>query len=297
MPTTIANPIQIRTANFLKNSNFAVIQGAASGTVPNSLALPTATAGYLGETEWGVAAAGGTPTYAFSQINENVTFTGAASTTAIHLLQRLESRDANKLKNKTVTLSCEISNSLLTSVTWELFNPSTTDDAHGTIAVPTQTLISNGTFTVSSTLTRYSATVVLPANASRGLEVRLRVGAQVSGTWVVSRLQLEEGSTATSFSCGNQSEELSRCQRYFDTGTHYEAGYNTSGFFWERDILFTPKFTALTAIATSGITFGGFAGLVNINVTSKKFTYRTDASVNTGQHFVSFSWSAFAHIP
>ena len=206
--------------NLFKNPNFAVIQGTASGTLANSTALPTASLGYLGETEWCIAAAGGTPAYAFSAVDEQVTFTGAASTTAIYLLQRLESRDTNRLKNKTVTFSCEISNSLLTSVIWEVFCPTTTNDIHGTIASPTQTLIASGTFTVSSTLTRYSATFALPDLASRGLEIRLRVGAQISGTWVVSRLQLEEGSVVTDFNCGNFGQELINCKRHFQIITN-----------------------------------------------------------------------------
>lgn len=206
---------QVARKNVLKNPNFAVIQGTASGTLANSLALPTASLGYLGETEWCIAASGGTPAYAFSSLDERVTFTGAASTTAIYLLQRLESRDTNRIKSKTVTFSCEISNSLLTSVIWEVFRPTTSNDVHGTIATPTQTLIASGTFTVSSTLTRYSATFALPDLASRGLEVRLRVGAQTSGTWVVSRLQLQEGSIATDFNCDDYGIELQKCNRYF----------------------------------------------------------------------------------
>ena len=202
--------------NYFKNPNFAVIQGTASGTLANSTALPTASLGYLGETEWCIAASGGTPAYAFSAVDERVTFTGAASTTAIYLLQRLESRDTNRLKGKTVTFSCEISNSLLTSVIWEVFRPTTTNDVHGTIASPTQTLIASGTFTVSSTLTRYSATFALPDLASRGLEIRLRVGAQTSGTWVVSRLQLEEGSVATTYVSSDYPSELRRCRRYYE---------------------------------------------------------------------------------
>ena len=215
MATDLVNPSKSFNPNLLKNSNFAVIQGAASGTLANSTALPTASLGYLGETEWCIAASGGTPAYAFSAVDERVTFTGAASTTAIYLLQRLESLDTNRLKNKTVTFSCEISNSLLTSVIWEVFSPTTTNDVHGTIATPTQTLVASGTFTVNSTLTRYSATFALPDLTSRGLEVRLRVGAQTSGTWVVSRLQLEEGSVATGFNCGDYDRELQKCQRYF----------------------------------------------------------------------------------
>ena len=211
----VNNPAAGIGKNYFKNPNFAVIQGTASGTLANSTALPTASLGYLGETEWCIAASGGTPAYAFSAVDESVTFTGAASTTAIYLLQRLESLDTNRLKNKTVTFSCEISNSLLTSVIWEVFRPTTTNDAHGTIASPTQTLVASGTFTVNSTLTRYSATFALPDLASRGLEIRLRVGAQTSGTWVVSRLQLEEDSVATAFNCGDYGRELQKCQRYF----------------------------------------------------------------------------------
>ena len=216
--------------NYFKNPNFAVIQGTASGTLANSTALPTASLGYLGETEWCIAASGGTPAYAFSALDERVTFTGAASTTAIYLLQRLESRDTNRIKGKTVTFSCEISNSLLTSVIWEVFRPTTTNDVHGTIASPTQTLVASGTFTVSSTLTRYSATFALPDLASRGLEIRLRVGAQTFGTWTVSRLQLEEGSVVTDFNCGDYSEELRKCQRYFETSYPSGVTIGTSNF-------------------------------------------------------------------
>ena len=214
----VNNPAAGIGKNYFKNPNFAVIQGTASGTLANSTALPTASLGYLGETEWCIAASGGTPAYAFSALDESVTFTGAASTTAIYLLQRLESRDTNRLKGKTVTFSCETSNSLLTSVIWEVFRPTTSDDVHGTIATPTQTLIASGTFTVSSTLTRYSATFALPSEASKGLEVRLRVGAQTSGTWVVSRLQLEEGGVATDFNCEDYQSNLLKCVRYYKTG-------------------------------------------------------------------------------
>ena len=201
--------------NYLKNSIFSVIQGTASGTLSNSLTLPTASLGYPGEAEWCIAASGGTPTYAFSSTSQSLTLTGATGTTAIHVLQRIESIDANTLKSKQVTLSVELSNSFLTTVTWEVFRPTTTADTHGTIATPTQTLIASGTWTVTSTLTRYSATVTLPVEVSNGLEVRFRVGAQTSGTWVISRPKLEEGSTATAFTCDDAAIELIKCQRYF----------------------------------------------------------------------------------
>jgi hypothetical protein len=203
--------------NYLINPNFKVIQGAVSGTLANSNALPNQSLGYLGKTNWYECATGGTPTYAYNATNESVTFTGAASTTNIYFGQRIESSNVVTLANKvaTMTLSVELSNSLLTAVTWEIFRPTTSNDVHGTIGTPTQTLIASGTWNVNSTLTRYNASFTLPTSASTGLDIRLRVGAQTSGTWVISRLKLEEGSIPTTFSCEDYSQELFKCQRHF----------------------------------------------------------------------------------
>lgn len=214
----VNNPAAGIGRNYFKNPNFQVIQGTASGTLANSTALPTASLGYLGEAEWFQCAAGGTPAYAFSSANESITFTGAAGTTGIVFGQRIESRDMVSLANRlaTMTLSVEMSNTLITSIIWEVFRPTTTDNTHGTVGTPTQTLIASGTFTVTSTLTRYSATFTLPALASRGLDVRFRALNQTSGTWVIARPQLEEGSVATTFNSDSYSQELAKCQRYFE---------------------------------------------------------------------------------
>ena len=276
--------------NYFKNPNFAVIQGTASGTLANSTALPTASLGYPGETEWCIAASGGTPAYAFSAVDERVTFTGAASTTAIYLLQRLESRDTNRLKGKTVTFSCEISNSLLTSVIWEVFRPTTTNDVHGTIATPTQTLIASGTFTVSSTLTRYSATFALPDLASRGLEIRLRVGAQTSGTWVVSRLQLEEGTVATDFNCQDYTEEIVRCQRYYSSGYIHSVNMSINLPIWFS--FPCPMLSSAPIIAPSSPVGGTTTyGIADVN----QFGYRYFSSSGAGS--TDYTVNISSHIP
>lgn len=261
---------QRTSRNLLKNPAFSVIQSRASGTIPNSLALPTASLGYSGETEWCLAATGGTPAYAFSAIDESLTITGASGITAMYLLQRIESRDTNRIKGKTVTFSVELSNSLLTSVIWEVFRPTTLADQHGTIASPTQTLIASGTFTVSSTLTRYTATFALPAEAALGLEVRLGVGAQTSGTWVVARPQLEEGAVATSFNCGDYLRELQKCLRYaycinasastqiFITGMAITSGASILSFVPMPENLFAAPILVISA--ANNFSFGGITG-------------------------------------
>jgi hypothetical protein len=142
-------------------------------------------------------------------------FTGAASVTAIGFGQRIEAANSYSLAGQTATLAVDISNSLLTSVTWTAYYANTTD-TFGTLASPTKTQIATGTFTVSSTLTRYQTQISVPAAATTGIEVLFTVAAQTSGTWVIGNVQLESGSVATPFEFRPIGYELSLCQRYYN---------------------------------------------------------------------------------
>jgi hypothetical protein len=141
-------------------------------------------------------------------------FTGAASVTAIGFGTRLEATNTLDLAGSTATLSVQLANSLLSTVTWTAFY-ATTADAFGTLASPTRTQIATGTFTVTSTLTTYSAQISVPSAATTGIEIVFTVGAQTSGTWTIDNFQLEAGSTATDFERRPIGTELALCQRYF----------------------------------------------------------------------------------
>jgi hypothetical protein len=147
-------------------------------------------------------------------------FTGAASVTAIGFGQRIEQKNSFDLANTTATLSCYISNSLLTTVTWTAYYANSAD-SFGTLASPTRTQISTGTFTVTSTRTQYSTNISIPSAATTGIEIVFTVGAQTSGTWIIDSVQLEKGSTATSFDYRPYGTELALCQRYFETSYDY----------------------------------------------------------------------------
>ena len=153
-------------------------------------------------------------TYASSK--NRYQFTGAASVTAIGLGQRIEASNSYDLANTTATLSCYISNSLLTSVTWTAYYATTTADTFGSLASPTVTQIATGTFTVSSTRTQYTTNISIPSAATTGIQIVFSVGAQTSGTWIIDSVQLEKGSTATSFDYRPYGTELSLCQRYYE---------------------------------------------------------------------------------
>jgi hypothetical protein len=141
-------------------------------------------------------------------------FTGAASVTAIGFGQRIESLNSGDMAGTTATLSVELSNTLLTTVTWTAFYANTTD-TFGTLASPTRTQIATGTFTVNSTLTRYSTQIAIPSAATTGIEIVFTVGAQTSGTWTIDNVQLEPGTVATPFERRQVGTELTLCQRYY----------------------------------------------------------------------------------
>jgi hypothetical protein len=153
-------------------------------------------------------------------------FTGAASVTAIGFAQRIETSNSYDLNNSTAVLSVDISNSLLTTVTWTAYYANTAD-TFGSLASPTRTQIATGTFTVTSTLTNYTTPISIPAAATTGIEIVFTVGAQTSGTWVIGNVQLEAGSSATPFERLSIGETLMLCQRYYEKTN--DGLYRTNG--------------------------------------------------------------------
>ena len=182
-------------------------------------------------------------------------FTGAASVTAIGFGQRIEAANCFDLAGSTATLSVELSNTLLTTVTWTAFYANTAD-TFGTLASPTRTQIATGTFTVNSTLTKYTTNISIPSAATTGIEIVFTVGAQTSGTWIIANVQFEAGPVATPFERRFFGQELLMCQRYFQSyGTANAWGIGSAitryGGFW-----FTP-FRASPTMTFINNTFGG----------------------------------------
>jgi hypothetical protein len=200
--------------NRIINGQMQIAQRATSATIT---AASTIAAGYSTVDRFYVYCTGANVTAAqvagSGAVKNNLQITGAASVTAVGIGQRIEQLNSYDLASSTATLSVNISNSLLTTVTWTAYYANTAD-TFGTLASPTRTQIATGTFTVTSTLTNYSTQISIPAAATTGIEVVFTVGAQTSGTWVIGNVQLEESSTATSFDYRPYGTELQLCQRY-----------------------------------------------------------------------------------
>jgi hypothetical protein len=221
-------------------------------------------------------------------------FTGAASVTGIGFGQRIEATNIYDLQSGTVTLGVDLANSLLTSVTWTAYYP-TSADSYGTFASPTRTSIATGTFTVTSTITRYSAQITLPANAANGLEIVFTVGAQTSGTWTVGNVQIEGGSTATPFERRPVGMELSLCQRYyFDaasgsaTVAHQLSATSTAAVATTLPMMNWPPMRTAPTTTVQNLTYANGSGLsLTITSPSTAQTYMTFSVAGTG--FVTFN--------
>lgn len=196
-------------------------------------------------------------------------FTGAASVTAIGFAQRIEAMHSADLAGTTATLSVDLSNSLLTTVTWTAYYANTTD-TFGTLASPTRTSIASGTFTVNSTVTNYTTQISIPSAASTGIEIVFSVGAQTSGTWVIGNVQFEAGSVATPLERRFYQQEYFLCCRYYQTfGSSFS--YGTGSAYVRFAGWWIVPFRATPTLVTSGGSWG-----------HDRFGYTTVLATNAG---------------
>ena len=226
--SNLAGPSNTGTAAILSSINGGPISGARNRIINGGMALDQRNAGASQTITAAAALAYSVDRWYAYCTGANVTgqrvqgasvgqfyyrFTGAASVTAIGFGQRIEQLNSADLAGATATLSVDLANSVLTTVTWTAYY-ATTADTFGTLASPTRTQIATGTFTVNSTVTRYSTQISVPAAATTGIEIVFSVGAQTSGTWTIGDVQLERGSVSTPMERRSYGQELALCQRY-----------------------------------------------------------------------------------
>ena len=220
-------------------------------------------------------------------------FTGAGSVTAIGFGQRIEQLNSADLAGTTATLSVDLANSVLTTVTWTAFYANTAD-TFGTLASPTRTQIATGTFTVNSTVTRYNTQISIPAAATTGIEIVFTVGAQTSGTWTIGDVQLEPGSVATPFERRSIGQELALCQRYYQHTIFVRIGGLSSsgiGFHGAGQLLVEMR-TAPTMVQRNVAYTGGTNSLSVGSISTTSFEFNANNSQNSGIGQAYYSASA-----
>lgn len=205
--------------NRIINGNMALAQRGTSATVTAGTTVPTASTGYPCVDRFFVYSTGANVTAAqvagSGATQYRLQITGAASVTAVGVGQRIEQMNSYDMAGSTATLSVDLANTALSTVTWTA-SYATTANTFGTIGTPTKTQIATGTFTVSSTVTNFSTQISIPAAATTGIEILFTVGAQTSGTFTVGNVQLTKSATAEAFDVRSVGTELALCQRYYE---------------------------------------------------------------------------------
>ena len=254
------------------NGAMQVAQRGTSGTSGSS--VPTTAPTYPSVDRWYAYATGATVTVAqvagTGAIKNNLQVTGAGTVTSVGVGQRIEQLNCYDLAGSTCTLSVNMSNSLLTTVTW------TASYATSANTWSAKTTISSGTFTVTSSLANYSAQIVVPAAATTGIEILFTVGAQTSGTWVIGNAQFEPSTTvATSFDYRPYGTELALCQRYYQkliaqtTNTDIGTGFCATTTQYRTYLMYPVVMrTNPTAIEQSGTVADYLVSIAGATVTS-----------------------------
>jgi hypothetical protein len=293
----LATTTDIMGRNRIINGNFFTAQRATSATVTAGTAVPTASTGYPCCDRWFVYSTGANVTAAQTtgigpapSAQFGLQVTGAASVTAIGIGQRIEVLNSYDMAGQTCTLSAFLSNSLLTTVTWTA-SYANSSYVFGTIGTPTKTQIATGTFTVTSSLAQYSASFSVPAAAKNGVEILFTVGAQTSGTFVVSNVQYETGSVATPFERLSYSTQLAQCQRYYSQLTVPSfRGYNVSAsnvLSSQLRNLQTMLASPTGAIVTQPTSTSNITGNVSVGETNPDYFTVSFTGTAAGQSFYS----------
>jgi hypothetical protein len=156
-------------------------------------------------------------------------FFGTNAITSWGIGQRIEGATCVQVASSNVTLSVSIQGvSTTSSITWTAFRANALD-SFGTLASPTRTQIATGTFPLTSSLVRNSATFNAGVFAGTGIEIVFSGGALPLGSSVIFLdAQLEAGSVATQFEQRPMAVELAMCMRYYEKNYQYGIPAGTS---------------------------------------------------------------------
>lgn len=192
--------------------------------------------------------------------------------------QRIEAANVADMAGLTATLSVDLSADSATTVSWNAWYANSKDTwtavGGGAVSSSGGTQITTGSFSVTTTKTRFSASFTA-TNAANGLAISfVRTVNGIGQTLVASNLQLELGSVATPFEFRQIGEELTLCQRYLETLT---AKFETSVASLPVTAYRAPKRTTPTLTTSVPSGTGGVFAWSSYNTPSNGQVYQSVA--------------------
>jgi hypothetical protein len=159
-----------------------------------------------------------------TQLTKAIQMQGASSD---YFLTRIE--DVTKFSNQTFTLSFYVKGSSATTLN-NIYARQAFGSGGSSLV---DTALSNVSYSVTTSYTRYTATVTLPSISGKtvgtGSYLELFMLLPDSVTVYITGVQLEVGDTATPFEHRSYGDELARCRRYYQgEARQYLFYYNSS---------------------------------------------------------------------
>ena len=180
--------------------------------------------------------------------------TGAAGNTGTQINQRIESINSADLANGVVTVSgwfYQTTGSTMT-LQFQIYYATVGVDNY-TSAVASITAVNVSL--PSGAWTYLSTQITLPLAATQGIQLAISPTALgTSQIFVMSNVQLEKGSTATSFDYRPYGTELMLCQRYFQGFNLNLSGYTSAGTTNQYYVLLPVIMRSVPTISVTGTT-------------------------------------------
>ena len=273
--------------NRIINGDMKIWQRGTSFTV-TATGSPTYTADRWGVSPTGASVSvgqGGGPT-GFPQTS--LVVYGNTGLTSVQIGQRIESVNCVDLISKSVTVSGYIwqsTGSPLSGVTVRLARANAVDNYTSVTQMGSTYTIS--TFP-SSQWTRFTCTFTTDGSASNGfvLLIDTNTGYSSSAVIALNGMQLEVGTVATIYEFQPYSDQLVRCQRYYEISSGYWS-FNGSSWSLTTPFKVTKRSTPTITVATLGgqtvsISSGAYVG--------------TDSFRAVSSGASDFSWTASAEL-
>jgi hypothetical protein len=214
------------------NSRYTIQQNAASVTPP------TGFTSYLGATSVSSGAPGSTDSYLISQFIEGLnvadlgwgTASAATVTLSFWVRSSLTGSFGGTITNSAGNRSYPFGYTISSANTWEQKTITIAGDTSGTwlttngIGLRLRFSMGMGSSYLGTANTWAGSFIGAPTGSTN-------VIATNGATWYVTGVQLEKGSTATSFDYRPYGTELALCQRYFETIDVSMRAYTSDGFF------------------------------------------------------------------
>ena len=182
-------------------------RGTTTGSVVGT------TGPYMADRFYGYAGTGNITISQSSDVPSNFTYSCSMVGTGVSITQRIESKNCVDLAGATVTVSFWAKSTAGSdNLQVTLYTATAGVDNWGSQTSTANTVSASP----AGTWTYYTTTFTnIPSTATNGVGIGIARGSNATSTTLVTGVQLEKGSTATSFDYRPYGTELALCQRYY----------------------------------------------------------------------------------